>query len=310
MTISIETKNLTRRFGDSIAVDKLSLSISSGEIFGLLGPNAAGKSTTIRLLAGILQANSGEARILGLDLFSQTDLIKQRIGYVAQQFALYPDLTVLENIAFYAGLYGVDDKNRLTYLLDLYDLSQFKSKRAGLLSGGYKRRLAIACATTHDPELIFLDEPTAGIDPVTRKELWDLFYALATSGKTLFVTTHYMEEAERCNRLAFLSHGKLVAQGTPDDIRGSLNNRLVYSSDIQHDPLLSSALIKDSAIYLVNQFGRELRIITDTSVTLEQLRDIIGEHYEPSFQLNKVTPSIEDAFISLTSNDDCDGEKQ
>jgi len=302
VTISIKTQNLTRSFGDFVAVDKLSLSINSGEIFGLLGPNAAGKSTVIRLLAGILQANSGEAHILGLDLFSQTDSIKQRIGYVAQQFSLYPDLTVLENIVFYAGLYGVEDKVRLNYLLDLYDLSQFKNKLAGLLSGGYKRRLAIACATTHDPELIFLDEPTAGIDPVTRKELWDLFYSLATSGKTLFVTTHYMEEAERCNRLAFLNHGKLVAQGTPAEIRSSLNNRLVYSCDIQHDPVLTSALIIDPAIQLVNQFGRELRIITDISVTLEQLQHIISKHYERSFQLKKVTPSIEDAFISLTSN--------
>lgn len=302
MTITIKTKNLTRLFNDFVAVDKLNLSINSGEIFGLLGPNAAGKSTTIRLLAGILRPNSGDASILGLNLFTQTELIKQRIGYVAQQFSLYPDLTVFENITFYAGLYGVDNSNRLQELLDLYDLSQFKNKSAGLLSGGYKRRLAIACATAHDPELIFLDEPTAGIDPVTRKELWDLFYSLATSGKTLFVTTHYMEEAERCNRLAFLSHGKLVAQGTPADIRGALKNRLVYSSDIPHDPVLTSALVKDPAIQLVNQFGSELRIITDTSVTLEQLRNIIAEHYGLPFQLQTVTPSIEDAFISLTSN--------
>ena len=207
MTVTIETRNLSRRFGDSLAVDKLSLSINSGEIFGLLGPNAAGKSTTIRLLAGILRADSGKASILGYDLFEQTELIKQHIGYVAQQFSLYPDLTVIENIAFYAGLYGVDDSGRLQELLDIYNLNQFKDKSAGLLSGGYKRRLAIACATAHDPELIFLDEPTAGIDPLSRKELWDLFYALSTDGKTLFVTTHYMEEAERCNRLAFLSHG-------------------------------------------------------------------------------------------------------
>ncbi len=169
MTITIETQDLTRLFGDLVAVDKLNLTINSGEIFGLLGPNAAGKSTTIRLLAGILRPDSGKASILGLDLFAQTELIKQHIGYVAQQFSLYPDLTVFENITFYASLYGVDDKVRLHDMLDLYDLTRFKNKSAGLLSGGYKRRLAIACATAHDPELIFLDEPTAGIDPVTRK---------------------------------------------------------------------------------------------------------------------------------------------
>ena len=303
MTITIETQDLTRLFGDLVAVDKLNLSINSGEIFGLLGPNAAGKSTTIRLLAGILRPDSGEASILGLDLFTQTELIKQRIGYVAQQFSLYPDLTVFENITFYAGLYGVDDKDRLHDLLDLYDLSQFKNKSAGLLSGGYKRRLAIVCATAHDPELIFLDEPTAGIDPVTRKELWDLFYSLSTNGKTLFVTTHYMEEAERCNRLAFLSHGKLVAQGTPAEIRGSLKDRLVYSSEIPHDPVLIRALTDLPGIQLVNQFGSELRIITDLSVTPEQLRMIIAENYKTPFQLQAVTPGIEDAFISLTSNE-------
>ncbi len=306
MTITIETQDLTRLFGDFVAVDKLNLSINSGEIFGLLGPNAAGKSTTIRLLAGILRADSGKASILGLDLFAQTELIKQHIGYVAQQFSLYPDLTVFENITFYASLYGVDDKVRLHDMLDLYDLTRFKNKSAGLLSGGYKRRLAIACATAHDPELIFLDEPTAGIDPVTRKELWDLFYSLSTNGKTLFVTTHYMEEAERCNRLAFLSNGKLVAQGTPVAIRGSLKDRRVYSSEIPHDPALTSALMKNPGIQLVNQFGSELRIITGASVTPDQLRMIIAKNYETPFQLQSVAPSIEDAFISLTSN----GEKQ
>jgi len=306
MTLTIETKNLRRTFGDFVAVDSLDLSINSGEIFGLLGPNAAGKSTTIRLLAGILRPNSGEASILGFNLFTQTELIKQRIGYVAQQFSLYPDLTVFENIMFYAGLYGVDNQNRLHELLDLYDLIQFKNKNAGLLSGGYKRRLAIACATTHDPELLFLDEPTAGIDPVTRKELWDLFYSLSTNGKTLFVTTHYMEEAERCNRLAFLSHGKLVAQGTPIEIRGSLKDRRIYSSDIPHDPVLTTALMKSPGIQLVNQFGSELRIITDTSVSPEQLQYLIAENYKIPFKLQAVTPSIEDAFILLTSN----GEKQ
>ena len=306
MTVTIETRNLSRRFGDSLAVDKLSLSINSGEIFGLLGPNAAGKSTTIRLLAGILRADSGKASILGYDLFEQTELIKQHIGYVAQQFSLYPDLTVIENIAFYAGLYGVDDSGRLQELLDIYNLNQFKDKSAGLLSGGYKRRLAIACATAHDPELIFLDEPTAGIDPVSRKELWDLFYALSTDGKTLFVTTHYMEEAERCNRLAFLSHGKLVAQGTPIEIRNSLKDQRVYSSEIPHDPALTSVMMENPGIQLVNQFGSELRIITEASMTPGQLQNLIAMHYEKPFQIQVVTPSIEDAFISLTR----DGQQQ
>ena len=306
MPNTIETRNLTRRFGDFVAVDQVSLSINSGEIFGLLGPNAAGKSTIIRLLAGILRPSSGEASILGLDLFTQTEKIKQLIGYVAQYFALYPDLTVYENIEFYGGLYGIDDQKRLRQQLELYGLVQFKNKNAGLLSGGYKRRLAMACATTHDPELIFLDEPTAGIDPVTRKELWDLFYSLSTSGKTLFVTTHYMEEAERCNRLAFLSQGKLVAQGSPVEIRASMTNQQVYSCEISHNPELTNALMKMPGIQLVNQFGTELRIITSTLITFDALHKIISEYHRNPFLLTLVSPSIEDAFMSLTSH----GEKQ
>lgn len=306
MPNTIETRNLTRRFGDFVAVDQVSLSINSGEIFGLLGPNAAGKSTIIRLLAGILRPSSGEASILGLDLFTQTEKIKQLIGYVAQYFALYPDLTVYENIEFYGGLYGINDRNRMQQQLELYGLIEFKNKNAGLLSGGYKRRLAIACATTHDPELIFLDEPTAGIDPVTRKELWDLFYSLSTGGKTLFVTTHYMEEAERCNRLAFLNQGKLVAQGSPVEIRASMTNQQVYSCEISHNPELTNALMEVAGIQLVNQFGNELRIITSTRIPFDTLHNIISDYHENEFQLTLVSPSIEDAFMSLTSH----GEKQ
>jgi len=302
MSNTIETRNLTRQFGDVVAVDAVNLSINSGEIFGLLGPNAAGKSTIIRLLAGILRPSSGEASVLGLDLFTQIEEIKRLIGYVAQYFALYPDLTVYENIEFYGGLYGIDNQERLQQQLELYDLVQFKNKNAGLLSGGYKRRLAMACATTHDPELIFLDEPTAGIDPVTRKELWELFYQLSTTGKTLFVTTHYMEEAERCNRLAFLNQGRIVALGTPGQIRASLTNQQVYSCEISHNPELTHALMNLPGIELVNQFGSELRIIASTLVKFDELEKLIGDYYAKPFRLTPVSPSIEDAFMSLTSN--------
>jgi ABC-type multidrug transport system ATPase subunit len=306
MTTIIETKKLTRRFGEFTAVDEISLKINSSEIFGLLGPNAAGKSTIIRLLSGILRPSSGEATVLGLDLFKQAELLKSRIGYVAQQFGLYPDLTVSENVAFYGSLYGVNDRIRLREQLDLYDLTAFADKHAGLLSGGYKRRLAIACATMHDPELIFLDEPTAGIDPVTRKELWDFFYTLSTAGKTLFVTTHYMEEAERCNRLAFLNHGKVVAQGSPIEIRASLKNSHVYSCKISHNPALSKALLETEGVQLVNQFGSELRIITKLSIIQQQLHNLISQYHQKPFELIVVEPSIEDAFMSLTS----DGERR
>jgi ABC-2 type transport system ATP-binding protein len=300
MPTTIETRNLTRRFGDFTALDRLDLSVSGGEIFGLLGPNAAGKSMTIRILSGILRANDGEARVLGLDLFVRSEEIKRRIGYVAQHFALYPDLTVAENIAFYGGLYGIDDSQRARQLLETYDLQQFATRRAGLLSGGYQRRLAMAAATMHDPELIFLDEPTAGIDPVTRKELWDLFYALAAAGKTLFVTTHYMEEAERCNRLAFLNHGRLVAQGTPGEIRGSLVGMQVYLARISHDPELNRALMQVDGVQLVNQFGGDLRILAQAPATREHLQQTIARHRGEQVELVAVETSIEDAFMSIT----------
>lgn len=304
MPTTIETRNLTRRFGDFIALDGFDLSVSSGEIFGLLGPNAAGKSTTIRILAGILRADEGEARVLGLDLFTRAEDIKRRIGYVAQHFALYPDLTVEENILFYGGLYGIDDPRRLRQLLETYDLRQFAPRRAGLLSGGYQRRLAMAAATMHDPELIFLDEPTAGIDPVTRKELWDLFYTLAADGKTLFVTTHYMEEAERCNRLAFLNHGRLVARGTPEEIRGSLDGRQVYLARIPHDPDLNRALMRIDGVQLVNQFGGDLRIIAGRPATREGLQQTIAAYRDDPVEVVPVETSIEDAFMSITSSDE------
>ena len=303
MTTTIQTRDLTRRFGDFVAVDRLDLSVAAGEIFGLLGPNAAGKSTTIRMLAGILGADEGEASVLGMDLFTATEQIKRRIGYVAQQFALYPDLTVAENIAFYGGLYGVVDSVRMRQLLETYDLEQFRDRRAGYLSGGYQRRLAMAAATMHDPELIFLDEPTAGIDPVTRKELWDLFYALTADGKTLFVTTHYMEEAERCNCLAFLNRGRLVAQGTPREIRESLHGMQVYLSRVSHDPGLNRELLRIDGVQLVNQFGGDLRIIASAAVTPESLRQTIARFHGEVAEIEAVDTSIEDAFMSITCGD-------
>lgn len=297
---TIQTSKLSRSFGDFLAVDQLDLDINQGEIFGLLGPNAAGKSTTIRMLAGILQPTSGEAQILGLDLFKHAETIKHRIGYVAQNFALYPDLSVFENLKFYSGLYGVNQRARLEELITLYGLEPYRDRRAAFLSGGFKRRLSMACATSHEPEVLFLDEPTAGIDPLTRKELWDLFYQLANDGMTLLVTTHYMEEAERCQRLAFLSSGRMVAQGTPRQIRDALNDKQVYACELPHDPKLTHALMKTQGVVLVNQFGAELRIVTDEALQLEQLRDIISQYSNDAVQIMRVTPSIEDAFIALT----------
>lgn len=302
MQTAINAHNLIKRFGTVVAVDGVSLSIPSGEIFGLLGPNAAGKSTTIRLLSGIIKPGGGGATVLGLNLVTQTEEIKQRIGYVAQHFALYPELTVAENLSFYSAIYHHSDKSKQRQLLEQYGLAPFARRRAGLLSGGYKRRLSIVCALIHDPELIFLDEPTAGIDPVTRKEMWEIFYRLATHGKTLFVTTHYMEEAERCNRLAFIHHGKLVAEGTPVEIKNMLTDKSVYAWRTRYDPTVAQVLHAVSGVCVLNQFGDELRIVVDKGMTVEALAAAIGRDLVGSGQIVSVAPNIEDVFITLTRN--------
>ena len=300
MTDAIVVQGLCKQFGPIVAVDHIDFSVPCGQIFGLLGPNAAGKSTTIRLLAGIILADAGTVTILGLDLTSQISRIKYRIGYVAQHFALYPELTVAENLAFYSGLYRPKGHADLTGLLATCGLTPFAGQLAGKLSGGYKRRLSIACALTHDPELIFLDEPTAGIDPVTRKELWDLFYDLAASGRTLFVTTHYMEEAERCNQLAFIHQGKLVARDTPQGIKRSLTGIKVLACRLPYDPAVSRALKVIRGVHVLNQYGDELRIVVDETLSARQVEDVIRKTLAIDYEIREVPVNIEDAFMTLT----------
>lgn len=303
LAASLEVRGLTRRFGDFTAVDQLDLVLHPGEIFGLLGPNAAGKTTTIRMLAGIIRPTEGHASILGLDLFRDLDDIKSRIGYVAQHFALYPELTVRENLAFYSGLYSTDDPGRQVMLLDRYGLMPYAERYAGQLSGGYKRRLSMVCALSHDPELIFLDEPTAGIDPVTRKELWDLFYDLSAAGKTLFVTTHYMEEAERCNQLAFLSHGRRVANGSPDKIKSMLAGKQVYTFDVGQNPAMLKAMADLEGVDVINRFGNTVRLVADRVLTMDMLNHFLGEWSSDYEAPQQAPPNLEDVFISLTRDE-------
>ena len=303
MTSSLSIRGLTKRFGDVIAVDHLDLELSPGQICGLLGPNAAGKSTTIRMLAGILRPTSGSASVLGLDLVSDSEAIKSHIGYVAQNFALYPELTVAENLAFYSSLYKEVPHARQTALLEQYNLMQFARRHAGDLSGGYKRRLSIACAISHDPELIFLDEPTAGIDPVTRQELWDVFYGLAETGKTLFVTTHYMEEAERCHRLCFLSQGRRVALGTPDEIRHLLGHMRVYSITGADDPRMVRALSRLQGVRLINRLGHRTRLVANEALTHDELVRFLSGWPDTDANAREESVNLEEVFITLTGNE-------
>ena len=218
---AVVTHALTRRFGDLVAVDALDLTIAKGEVFGLLGPNGSGKTTTIRMLCGLLAPTSGTATVAGFDVTSESERIKRSIGYMSQRYGLYDDLTAYENLRFYAGVYGLSGAARTARLAQLMDdlgLTPRRDQMAGTLSGGWKQRLALACATAHRPSVLFLDEPTAGVDPAARRRFWELIYGLAAEGTTILVTTHYMDEAARCQRLAFLSRGHLVAAGTPDEV--------------------------------------------------------------------------------------------
>jgi len=294
----IQAINLTKRFNGNTVVNAVSLNIDKGTIFGLLGPNAAGKTTIIRMLCGIIKNDAGEIKINNMSV----DKAKSNFGYVAQHFGQYEELSVWENLKFYASMYGVTDKEHLKSLLDRYHLTPFKNKRAGTLSGGYQRRLALVCALAHEPKVLFLDEPTAGIDPVTRKLLWDDFYRLSTEGKTLFVTTHYMEEAQRCHELAFLSSGHIVAEGSPDTIKQALGDVKVFSSKITYLPEIHSALHKLKGIILVNQFGNELRIVVtpviDESILVSTIRSVTDQPC--TFEVNE--PNLEDVFIALTQD--------
>jgi ABC-2 type transport system ATP-binding protein len=218
---AIHTRALRKVFGALVAVDALDLDVARGEVFGLLGPNGSGKTTTLRMLCGLLAPTSGEAIVVGIDVRREPEALRSRIGYMSQRFGLYDDLTVYENLRFYATVYGLHGEQRharLEALLRDRGLAPRRDQLAGTLSGGWKQRLALACATAHEPPLLFLDEPTAGVDPASRRRFWELIHDLAHAGTTVLVTTHYMDEAERCDRLAFLSRGRLIAQGTPAEI--------------------------------------------------------------------------------------------
>lgn len=294
----IQAINLTKRFNGNAVVNNVSLNVDKGKIFGLLGPNAAGKTTIIRMLCGIIKSDEGEIKINNMGV----EQAKTDFGYVAQHFGQYEELSVWENLKLYASMYDVTDKQHLLSLLEHYGLTAYKKQRAGLLSGGYQRRLALVCALAHTPDVLFLDEPTAGIDPVTRKLLWDDFYQLSTEGKTLFVTTHYMEEAQRCHQLAFISSGQIVAEVSPATIKEALGDVQVFTCDMRYNPEIHKALYALPGMLLVNQSGNELRIVVMPELKQITLETTINSLSDQSFTIETTGANLEDVFIALTQD--------
>jgi len=292
----ITMKNIVKRFDNNTIINNISLKIQQGQIFGLLGPNGAGKTTLIRMLCGIIKADNGTITINN----HSVEKSKNIFGYVSQYFAQYEELTVWENLHFYATMYGHTDTKKLEALLQRYNLYQYRDTLSGKLSGGYKRRLALVCALSHDPLVLFLDEPTAGIDPVTRKQLWDDFYQLSKEGKTLFVTTHYMEEAQRCDTLAFLAQGEIVAKGSPENIKSKLGNVKLYTIKTVYNPKITNALANVDGIILLNQLGNELRITMDENTDIQTIENIFKNELNITSNLHIGSLNLEDVFISLT----------
>lgn len=303
----IRTEKLSRSFGPLMAVRDVSLSVKRGEIFGVLGPNGAGKSTTIRMLCGILDPTGGEGTVVGFDIRKEAERIKERIGYMTQRFSLYEDLTVEENLAFYAGIYGVprhERGQRIEDVLNHSGLLQRRDQLAGTLSGGWKQRVALAGATIHQPPLLFLDEPTAGVDPVSRRDFWEQIHRIASEGTTVLLTTHYMDEAERCHRLCFIFKGTVLDIGTPDEI---IERRHLRAAELWVERAAEAAEVLRSAPHVdeVAHFGPVLRLATRNGVDPESLaREWLGKAEIAITETRPSRVSVEDAFVSMVRDGD------
>jgi len=312
----IQCENLTKRFGHFTAVDHVSFSVEKGSIFGFLGPNGSGKSTVIRMLCGILQPTEGRARIAGFDVTRETDRIKSLIGYMSQKFSLYDELTVHENLTFYGRLYGLSGdalRTRREDLVALAHLQPYLERRAGLLSGGWRQRLAMACALVHKPSVLFLDEPTAGIDPVARRELWDLLFEFSSLGMTLFVTTHYMDEAERCSHVGYIHLAKLVVCGLPDNLKQLPvvnppgTRRLDVTCD--HVTVGLQALRHLAGVRTATVFGQSMHLLVDQELSEQVIRAELAKAGIPQADVRSIAPSLEDVFVALTTNHPNGGRK-
>lgn len=304
---AIRTENLTRRFGEFTAVDRVTLRVEPGEVFGFLGPNGSGKTTVIKMLTGLLPVSGGAAWVDGLDVRTDAERVRERIGYMSQRFSLYDDLTVAENLQFYGRIYGLSPaslRRRVEEVVALNGLAPFLGRQAGRLSGGFKQRLALACAMLHEPRILFLDEPTAGIDPVARRQLWDLLFELSGQGITFFVTTHYMDEAERCSHVAYIYFSRLIADGTPEALKAlpEVNPPGARRVEITA-PEITRALRLARAIPGIRNatvFGQAIHALVDEQVDLAAIQAELTRGGIRVGEIRPLAPSLEDVFVELT----------
>jgi len=306
--IAVSVQSLEKKFGDFIAVNRINFEVKAGEIFGFLGPNGAGKSTTIRMLCGIIPPTSGSGKVGGFDIIKEQHKIKEHIGYMSQKFSLYNDLTIEENINFYSGIYKIpakEKKERFKEVIRTAGLEGMESNLTATLAGGWKQRLALGCALIHKPNIIFLDEPTSGVDPITRANFWDTIKQLAAQGVTVFVTTHYMDEAENCNRMVLIYHGTIIAQGTPQEmktkiIKDEMLEVSVSSSQDWLEKISKLAGVKEAAL-----FGSNIHVVvSNSSQATSSINDFLRQANAGEFSVNRITPSLEDVFVYSIENYD------
>jgi len=299
---TVRAESLTRRFGNFVAVDNISFEIHSGEIWGFLGPNGSGKSTTIRMLCGVLEPSSGRAQVLGYDVARDPESVKLRIGYMSQGSSLWNDLTVEEHLRFYAGLfglYGAEQRAAVEEWMSRIGLTQRRNELAGSLPGGFRKRLALACTLLHRPQMLFLDEPTSGVDPVSRREFWDLIVGLADAGRTVMVTTHYLDEAEHCNQLAFIYNGRIIARGSPEELKHASDAGVTVEILSKDNVAVLDAVEDLPYVRSASLYGSSLHVTVERNGDLVRLQRFLDAHDLDVSEPAPITPSLEDVFAGL-----------
>ena len=300
--IAVSVQNLEKKFGDFTAVNKINFQVTQGEIFGFLGPNGAGKSTTIRMLCGIISPTSGSGRVGGFDIIKEQHKIKEHIGYMSQKFSLYNDLTIEENVNFYSGIYKIpkeEKKERFQAVIRTAGLEGMESNLTATLAGGWKQRLALGCALLHKPRIIFLDEPTSGVDPITRANFWGIIKKLAAEGVTVFVTTHYMDEAENCGRMVLIYHGTIIAMGTPQEMKTNCMKNEVLEIIISNSQDWLEKISKIEGVKKAALFGANIHtVVYDSAKAIPAIKEFLEKEGAGIFSVAKIMPSLEDVFVS------------